>query len=194
MKKYVFMLLVVLLSGIFAYAGELRLDWAYHDDADELDDRTSEQIPGENLTFLGNGSTLIANDEPVMLYVMTVQQFAWDQEEQVLVRWWNGEEEHWVMGSWLLNIELGDIDTFHGLPLDEAVTVDLWEVKIDPEITRPGENYYVIQLKGWVEGEDPEAVYLLRDTGGGEASANNLEQAWTAGDYSGRDWSVSITE
>ncbi|NCC50808.1 MAG: hypothetical protein EOM20_06275 [Spartobacteria bacterium] len=194
MKRIVYISVMAVFCCVVAGAADLSLDWAYHDDADELDDRTSEQVPGEDFTFLGNGSTLISTDVPVTLYIMTAQQFGGDMDEQVFVRWWNGEAEHWIMGNWMKNIELVDLDTFHGLPLDGQVTVDVWEVTIEPEITRPGENYYTIQLKAWLEGQDPEAVFLLRDTGGGEATVNNLDQAWTAGDFSGRDWSLTITE
>jgi hypothetical protein len=174
--------------------GELHSQWAYHDDADSIDDRTTEKVPGENLAFIGNGTAFISSEEPVILHVLTDRNFAGDREEQVFARWWNGEEEHWVMGRWKKNILLGGLDTFHGKPLDGDVTLDLWEIRVEPDMTRPGENYYVIQLKGWAENAEADEIYLLHNPGSAGATANELNQAWTAGDYYGRDWSVTISD
>ena len=72
--------------------------------------------------------------------------------------------------------------------------LDLWQVEIGPEVTKPGENYYVIQLKGWDEGGTAVEGYLLRDTAG-SGQRNDLGQAWTSdGDYFGHDWSLTVIE
>jgi hypothetical protein len=176
----------------------LNMNLAYHDDGDGEDDRAVENLPGRAETFLGNGGTSIPNSEPVVLYVMTANQFAGDAEEQVFVRWWNGQEEHWIMGSWLANVVLGSGDEsagrFHGQPGGDDVMVDLWRVEIGADITQPGENFYVIQLKGWNEEGSSEEGYLLREKGD-QDGVNDVGQVYVVGgDYFGRDWSVTIDE
>lgn len=186
--------------GMFAgalAAGAIELDWAYHAQAGQ-DNRVTENVPGQTLTFLGNGSTEISNDEPVILYVLTLNQFAGDADEQVFVRWWNGKQEHWVMASWAANVLLGSegegAGRFHDKPDWGTVMLDLWKIEIDPKITRPGDNYYVIQLKAFSERGTSE-FYLMRDAGTASAQVNNLGQAWTAEpEYIGHDWSVRVKE
>ena len=192
--------MAILLSAVLALSAraELATDWAYHDGNDGNDNRTTEMVPGESFAFIGNGAAAIGNNDPVTIYILTPNNFAGDLEEQVFVRWWNGDTEHWISGQWEKNVMLGkngevDNGTFHGLPLEGSVMLDLWKVVISPDLTRPGENFYVIQLKGWKEGEEPRQVYLLRDSAEG-SSNNNLSQAWTAGDYFGHDWSLKISE
>jgi hypothetical protein len=181
-----------------SHAADLTTDWAYHDGNDGTDNRVTENIPGEGYAFIGNGTLSVGNDDPVTLYVLTSNNFAGDKDEQIFVRWWNGESENWVMGGWEKNIYLGkngetDNGVFHGQPSEGGVMLDLWKIVIPPEMTRPGENFYVIQLKGFQEGSEPTQVYLLRDGADG-SSNNNLGQAWTSGDYFGHDWSVTISE
>ena len=139
---------------------------------------------------------MIAAEDDIALYVVTAHDFAADSEEQVFARWWNGQEEQWIMGSWEDNIRLGAADDaagkFHDLPRVGAEMVDLWRIDISNEITRPGENFYIIQLKGWSDTYVEEA-YLLR-TKSDESQDNELGQAWTEGSYFGSDWSITITE
>lgn len=186
---------VALACASTVFAG-LNTDWAYHDDNDGTDDRATEYVPAKDMPFIGNGKVSVPNDQVVTLYVLTANQFAGDLEEQVFVRWWNGEQEHWIMGSWVDNVYLGtgetDAGRFHGLPMDAPVMLDLWKFEIGADITKPGENFYVIQLKGWSEGGTQE-VYLLRDASD-ESSNNNVGQANTSGSYFGHDWSVKIEE
>lgn len=193
-------LAVAVLAGSLALvrADEpIAVRWAYHDDADQIDDRCGEQVPGERFCFLDAETTVIADDEPVRLYALTDRNFAGQREEQVFVRWWNGQEEKWIMGKWVKNITLGPkaIDgTFHGLPGEGEVVVDLWLIEIPPEVTLPGENYYVIQLKGW--SDDPRVMYLLRDVPqDGHGALNPLGQYCTPEpEYFGHDWCVTIKE
>lgn len=192
------MCMTISVLALSASAAELTTDWAYHDNNDGTDHRTTESVPGDSYTFVGNGTTTMGNDDPVTLYILTANNFAGDLEEQVFVRWWNGEAENWVMGSWEKNVPLGksgdaDNGVFHGLPSDGGVTLDLWKVLIPPEMTRPGDNFYVIQLKGWQEGAEASQAYLIRDSAEGSGN-NNLGQSWTSGDYFGHDWSVTIEE
>ena len=191
---------VLVLTGLLAlgraYGAELNMDWAYHDDNDGVDDRASEGVPGQAYTFLGNGKLEIPDADPVTIYVLTANQFAGDADEQVMLRWWNGKEEKWISGGWVTNVFLGsgenDAGRFHGLPNDGSVMADIWKVEVSPDITLPGTNYYVIQLKGVAEGQPPMEAYLLRDAGK-ESKDNNVKQSWTSGSYFEHDWSVTIT-
>jgi hypothetical protein len=189
-------LLAGLILAAQAFAADLNVDWAYHDDADGRDDRAIEKVPDQTFCFLGNGSTNIADADTVTLYVLTANQFAGDADEQVFVRWWNGSEENWIMGGWVTNLNLGTGDNtvgpFHNQPEGWSVMVDLWKIEISPDTTRPGPNYYVIQLKGWKDNAATE-YYLLRDSSGEQGRENNINQAWSeAPEYSGHDWSVNI--
>ena len=184
---------ILSLVGASICGAELNMDWAYHNVA--TSDRTQEFAPGQGFTFLGNGKVSIPDADPVILYITTANQFAGDADEQVFVRWWNGKEEKWIMGSWITNVWVGtgesDAGRFHGQPMDQSVMLDVWKFEIGADVTLPGENYYVIQLKGWVEGSEPAQAYLLKD-GGADSKVNNLGQVWTAGDYFQHDWSVTI--
>ena len=195
MKNWFFVLAFVCFSAAAASA-QINMDWTYHDDADDVDDRATEQVPGEDFTFLSPSGIVIPNDAPVVIYVLTANNFAGDLDEQVFVRWWNGETEHWVMAQWIKNIPLSPMglnaQTFHGLPLAGEAMLDLWRVEIGADITRPGENYYVIQAKGWKDGDTKEA-YLLRDAVPEKSQENALGQQWIGSpDYAGLDWSVRI--
>ena len=192
MKKYA-LIYVILLTAIVSMAGEPQMDWAYHDDADAIDDRSTERVPGTTYTFLSHDSADTPTSASISLYVLTLNQFAGAEDEQVFVRWWNGEKEHWVAAEWVQNMRLGGdspFGTFHGLPISGEAVTDVWKATIPAEMTMPGDNYYVIQLKA--RSEDSESVrYLLRKNG----EQNNLEQMWTdQPDYAGKDWHVTITE
>ena len=189
---------VALLAGLSLLCApicgaELNMDWAYHNAAGS--DRAQEFVPGQGFPFLGNSKVSIPDAEPVTLYVTTANQFAGDADEQVLVRWWNGKEEKWIMGSWVTNVWLGsgdnDAGRFHGQPMDQSVMLDVWKFEIGADVTLPGENFYVIQLKGWKEGSPPQQAYLLKNPSA-DSKVNNLGQTWTAGDYFQHDWSVTI--
>lgn len=196
MRKTVHLLIAVVIVAALQGVMALDMKWSYHDDNDDIDDRGIETIPGEFFTFVKNGGAVVADEDDISLYVITAHDFAQESEEQVFVRWWNGQEEHWIMGAWEDNIRLGDADDaagkFHNLPRVGAEMVDLWRIDISNEITKPGENFYTIQLKGWSETYVEEA-YLLR-TETEESQANELGQEWTEGSYFGGDWSISITE
>ena len=195
MKRLV-LLAAILFAASRLMAASINVDFAYHDDGDGTDDRATEKAPGTTLTFLGNGKTEIPDGDPVTLYVMTAQQFAGDADEQVFARWWNGQEEQWIMGSWVTNLVLraseDGVGSFHGQPFDGEVTVDLWKIEVGAELTMPGENFYVIQLKGWAEAGSAE-TYLTRDMGESSSGENNVNQDWTTGPYFNHDWSVKIT-
>lgn len=185
----------LLLAGAVR-AADLNMDWAYHDDEDGVDDRIDENVPGQGFMFLGNAKLEVPDAEPVTLYVLTANQFAGDQDEQVLVRWWNGKEEKWITGGWYTNVFLGsgwnESGRFHGVPNDQSVMADVWRVEVGADVTLPGTNYYVIQLKGWSEGGSAEA-YLTRDSVGENGKVNNINQGWTpAADYFTHDWSLTI--
>lgn len=196
MKRSLLLMAAVALAAGRLMAASVNVDFAYHDDGDGTDDRATEKAPGTSLAFLGNGKTAIPDGEPVIIHVMTAQQFAGDADEQVFVRWWNGQEEQWIMGSWVTNIVLRASEkteeTFHGQPYDGEVTVDLWKIEVGAELTMPGENFYVIQLKAWTDAGSSEA-YLTRDMGESSSGENNVNQDWTTGPYFNHDWSVNIT-
>ncbi len=185
--------IAVFLVGASLCGAELNMDWAYHNVA--TSDRTQEFVPGQGFSFLGNAKVSIPDADAVTLYITTANQFAGDAEEQVFVRWWNGKEEKWIMGNWVTNVWLGsgesDAGRFHGQPMDQSVMLDVWKFEVGADVTLPGENFYVFQLKGWTEGSEPAQAYLLKDAGA-DSKPNNLGQIWTAGDYFKHDWSVTI--
>lgn len=194
MKRLSFgILLAPLMIGL--WAGAMEFDWAYHE-ADGQTLRTTEKVPGLDVTFLENGSEEIRKGERIVLYLCTANQFAGDADEQIFVRWWNGTSEHWIAGEWVTNVML-DVSgehagTFRGKPDFGSVLIDVWRIVIPPHIVRLGDNYYVIQLKAWspygvIEG------YLLRDSGAEGARTNNLGQAYTEQpNYAGHDWLIKI--
>lgn len=173
---------------------ELNMDWAYHNGT--AADRAKEFVPGQGFTFLGNAKDSIPDSEPVVIYVTTANQFAGDADEQIYLRWWNGKKEEWFMGTWVTNIHLGSGETdsgrFHGQPVDKSAMLDVWKFEIGADVTLPGDNFYVIQLKGWKEGVGPTQSYLLKDASTNSV-VNNLGQIWTLGEYFGHDWSITIT-
>ncbi len=176
-------------------AEDLNTKWAYHNDG--IMDRAQENVPGQSFAFLGNGSATIKDSEPITLYVLTANNFAGDRDEQVFARWWNGSAEHWIMGSWMTNVYIGfgdgTVGQFKGQPEQVADMVDVWKIEVSPDVTLPGDNYYVIQMKGWREGETPSEVFLLRTESADNPNKNNLGQPWTGkGDYFEHDWSVQI--
>ncbi len=179
-------------------AGDISAFWAYHDDDDFIDDRATEQVPGDTLTFVGNGKTQVPNDEPVTLYVVTVNNFAGDADEKVVARWWNGQQENWLEGSWVKNIA-PDAATaaelsFHGQTITPDTKLDLWKIEVPADMTQPGDNFYFFQLKAQrPDGSAGTVVLLLADSSGETSQRNNLGQAWTEnGDYYTHDWAVTI--
>lgn len=196
-KPLVFALFYALSLSI-AHA-EMNMEWAYHDDSDGIEHRATEKVPGETFSFLANGSTSVSQADTVILYVLTANQFAGEGEEQVYLRWWNGQEEHWIQGQWEKNIWLGEgekgIGGFHGFPRWGEVMVDLWKFEVPSEITKAGDNFYTIQLKHWSDA-GAEERYLLRESAGDFGGKNDLGQAWTASSegFFGKDWKVSVTE
>ncbi len=190
-------LMAVAVAGLLAapaFAAEINTDFAYHSGA--TDERGTEKVPGQTVTFLTPGAS-VKDADPVAIYIMTANQFAGEAEEQVFVRWWNGTEEKWIMGTWLANAKLGTgaeaIGPFHGQPATDPVMVDIWKVDITPDVTLPGDNYYVIQLKAWAEGTIAE-YYLTRDLATPENKLNNVGQAWTPeANWNEHDWKVVVT-
>ena len=170
---------------------ELETAWAYH--AADADARTAELVPGESFAFLAHETAEVSTSEPVVLHVLTAREFAGDLDEQVVVRWWDGTRALWVMGSWVKNVALdAAADRFRDLPDHGAAVLDLWRVEIPAELTRPGDNYYAIQIKGIGDGVS-EARYLLARGGGDFTRTNALGQIWSASEeFDKQDWRVSI--
>ena len=102
---------------------------------------------------------------------------------------------HWIMGTWVKNIELDAArreTRLHDQPAEGTATVDLWKIDIPAWITQPGENFYAIQLKGYADGASEER-YLLRKPGGDFSRTNNLGQIWSASEeFDGQDWMINI--
>ena len=192
MKTCSAFLLIALCAAGIARADFL-MDWAYH--AIGSGNRASEQVPGENLAFLGNGTDQIPDGDTVVLHVLTARDFAGDLDEQIYVRWWDGVMSHWIMGTWVKNIELDAArpeTTFRGLPAAGSAIVDLWKIEIPPWVTQPGMNFYAIQLKACT-ADDSDERYLLSRPGGDFCQTNNLGQVWSASEeFDGQDWHVEI--
>lgn len=192
MKPCVLCLLLVLASAGSA-AADIQTDWAYHSIGQT--ERLATAVPGETFTFLANGTDRIANADTVTLYVLTAGNFAGEMDEQVFVRWWDGAMSHWIMGSWVKNVELAAAPAtrrFQNQPAQGRVLLDLWKIEIPEWITQPGLNFYAIQLKGFApEGTDER--YLLSAPGGDFAHPNNLGQIWSSSEeFDGQDWQVEI--
>jgi len=187
----VFLLFAWLLAA--STQAEFRTDWAYHA-ADNVS-RISELVPGEDFTFLANGTDLVANADPIVLYLLTDQNFAEEMNEEIFVRWWDGAMSHWIGGTWVKNITLDASNPetcLRGLPAEGTQTVDLWKVVIPSAITQPGENFYAIQLKG-SGGDILEERYLLRELGGDFSQTNPLGQIWSASEeFDGQDWKIDV--
>lgn len=194
MKPHAASLLLALLTSSPLVAGEIQTDWAYHGIGNGS--RLTEPVPGTPSTFLANGTDQIANDDTVVLHLLTAHEFAGDMDEQIYVRWWDGAMSHWIMGSWIQAIPLAAAQPetrFRDLPNADSVTVDLWKVEIPPWITQPGDNFYAIQLKGFAQGKSEER-YLLARPGGDFSRTNNLGQVWSASEeFDGQDWKISVS-
>lgn len=176
MKPCVLCLLLLVLASAGSAAADIQTDWAYHSIGQT--ERLATAVPGETFTFLANGTDRIANADTVTLYVLTASNFAGEMDEQVFVRWWDGAMSHWIMGSWVKNVELAAAPAarrFQNQPAQGRVLLDLWKIEIPEWITHPGLNFYAIQLKGFApEGTDER--YLLSAPGGDFAHPNNLGQ------------------
>lgn len=185
----------MLLLSVSVACADIQTDWAYH--AVGSASRVSDLVPGETHPFLANGSDQIADGEAIVLYVLTARDFAGDMDEQVYVRWWDGTMSHWIMGTWVKNVDLDAAapeSRFRGLPAEGSVVVDLWKIEIPEWITQPGENFYAIQLKGFA-GDAAEERYLLSAPGGDFTQTNNLGQVWSASEeFGGQDWRVNILQ
>ena len=192
MKPF-FAFLSVLLSVATSALADIRTDWAYHGIGSGS--RWSEAVPGEDFKFLANGTDQVSDADTVTLYLLTADDFAGEMDEQVYVRWWDGAMSHWIMGTWVKNIELDAArpeTKLHDQPAEGTVAVDLWKIDIPAWITQPGENFYAIQLKGYVDGASEER-YLLRKPGGDFSRTNNLGQIWSASEeFDGQDWMINI--
>jgi hypothetical protein len=198
MKKYPLVWAIIPCFVALSAWADLNMDWAYHSVGGDSDLRTREKVPGEAFPFMSGADGAVPSGEPVTLYVLTTRGFAGDREAEIYARWWNGDQEHWVQGHWQKNITLGDAEPtaglFRGLPRSGSVEVDLWKIEISAELTRPGDNYYVIQLK--VRDDAADVRYLLREPVGEFGGQNELGQAWTASPegYFGHDWKVVVAE
>ena len=174
-------------------AQEMKTDWSYH--AAGSSSRWTETVPGENFTFLANGSDQVGDNDTITLYLLTDQNFADDMDEQIFVRWWDGTMSHWIMGSWVKNVFLdsGKPETqFRNLPSEGPLCLDLWKVEIPSWITQPGENFYAIQLKGFASGSSNER-YLLSKMGGDFSRTNQFGQVWSASEeFDGQDWMINV--
>lgn len=195
MKRNFFMLCVglTLFSQAAVFADEVLMDWAYHDDDDEVDDRHLEKVPGEKFTFLNNnGTNEVSRSSNVVLYVLSPPTGD-DGNIEVAVRWWNGETETWLPARQVKEITLGRDapgGTFHGSPRRGQKKAILWLVKITPEDTRPGDNYYFFRVR-LIKVDGRETVrYLTRSD---PHHDNNLGQSWSpVSEVYGRDWLVRI--
>lgn len=186
---------ILLLALWLAPSGraDIRTDWAYHSAG--LDGRLADTVPGKSMHFLDGGRDQMHNDQTVRIYLITAHNFAGDMDEQVFVRWWDGAMAHWIMGQWVDNLHLQSdpaAGRFRNQPLDGTVDLDLWKIEIPSEVTRPGENFYAIQLKAF-SPETTAERYLLSRPGGDFTHTNNLGQIWSASEeFDGQDWKVNI--
>jgi hypothetical protein len=190
--KFHAVLLVWALGAATSAFAEIQSDWAYH--AAGSGSRWTVSVPGEEFTFLANGTDQISNDDTVTLYLVTANQFAGDKDEQIHVRWWDGTMSHWIMGSWLktLHLDAGEM-RFRGQPEDGTAAVDSGGVDIPPWITQTGDNFYAIQLKGLHPDGTAEERYLLCTAGGDFTRTNRLGQIWSASEeFDGQDWRIQI--
>ena len=184
---------LVCLCWATATPGAVDTDWAYHDGADGQDDRTTEKVAGESFSFVDPPTVQVPSGNSVALYVLTANQFAGEAEEEVWVRLWNGSEIHWVKGSWVKNILLGEgtgmVGKFHDQPDEGTRMVDLWKVVLAAEAILPGDNHYLVQLKS-----GDRASYLLREPDVEMGGRNNLGQAWSNDEaaFFGRDWKLEV--
>ena len=192
MKPCVAALLFVLCASPLA-AEEIQTDWAFH--AVGNGSRLTEQVPGEEFSFLANGTDQVGDHDAIILYLLTAHDFAGGMDEQIYARWWDGAMSHWIMGTWIKAIALDAAKPetrFRGLPADGSVLLDRWKIEIPPWITQPGENFYAIQLKGFARGTSDER-YLLCKPGGDFSRTNNLGQVWSSSEeFDGQDWKINV--
>ncbi len=175
------------------------MDWAYHDDDDGMDNRATEKVPGTEWTFLENGTNVIHDNDTVGLYITTSDEFAGPRKEIVEVRWWNGTNEYWIKANIVTNIVLGTrgsgntVGTFHGRPQRGAtVPVNIWKAMVNPEMTLPGTNFYIIRLVAVGLNREPVECFLLQTF---PMHDNALGQAWTPNwNFYGNDWKVVIAK
>lgn len=170
------------------------MEWLYHDDADGIDDRTTVPISGLDTYAVDHTAILdSANVAIRMLSSKNLQNF----DGQMWVHWWNGSEEHWVRG-YLEADALLEAGTFHGLPVSGVATVAQWRCDIDSSLTRPGTNYYAVQVKVGSTPPLGEEVFdedwLLRDiTDSGYSSINNVGQSVSdTAEFADHDWSIAV--
>lgn len=198
----------LLFAGVFLSAGlsfcqaAVDVDWSYHARTADIygETRGIEQVPGESFTFVGQDNTVIEHGEKVVFYLLTANQYAGDEEEQLYLRWWNGESESWIQGNWVKNIFLGkggesSVGTFQEEPKDGEVMIDLWRFEVPISLVRTGEHYYCFQMKSWHPQYGMVEKYLLKQGRDLEfGGVNNLGQAWSASpaDYFGNDWKFTV--
>jgi hypothetical protein len=173
-----------------------RIDWswAYHDDADGEDERTTQALPEQRGTYLDR--TEFLDGEDIAIWLLTSERFQ-SSGGQVWMHWWNGTADLWTQAhsQGLVVVQPGEIN---GSPAAAPQTAALWRADISATMTQAGENYYAIQLKTTSalpnNGQWVEEGWLTRDITGGPTSAtNNLGQAMTqTNDYAGHDWSVRV--
>lgn len=194
MKSHAALLSLAVLLAQSAFA-DIQTEWAYHSAGSG--NRVRDRIPGEDSTFLANGTEPVGDADTVTLFLLTARDFAGDMEEQIFVRWWNGTMSHWIMGSWVKTIALDSSQAggrFRNLPAAGTAELDLWKIEIPAWITQPGENFYAIQMKGFAEGNSEER-YLLSNPGGDFSRINNLGQVWSASEeFDGQDWMINILQ
>lgn len=183
----------LLLLGVAARAEDVNLDWAYHDDDDDQDDRNAEMVPGQNFTFVTNKLDAIHQGDTVTLFMLTPHVDERDRDNLLDVRWWNGREEHWVRAVWQRHLFVGRnaaVPSFHGLPESGTEQVDLWRVDVSPQITRTGDNYYFFRYHVTDAAVGDTIYYIVRAD---SFHDNNLGQAWSpVSEIFARDWPITI--
>lgn len=191
-------------GGVQTLTGGVSVEWAYHaaDDVTEGDVRGIEEVPGETFTFIDGTSTQVDKGSGVTLYLLTSNQYAGSDEEQVYLRWWNGFQEHWLDGKWIKNVTLGTnlhatAASFRGMPTAHAETVflDLWRFKVPQDLVNYGDHYYCFQLKSWSERNGHHEKFLIRRGVTAEfGGTNRLGQVWTGNpaEFFGNDWRLTI--
>lgn len=192
LKPTLLLTVILLAATLPAPAGDIQIEWAYHSAGNTA--RMTERVPGETMFFLANGVETVSSSATVTLYVLTDKDFAGDMDEQIFARWWDGSRANWIMGAWVKNIELNaDTLPFRGHPETGTRVLDLWRIDIPPQITRPGDNFYAIQLKGFQDDQTIER-YLLKSPGGDFSRTNQLGQIWSASEeFDGQDWRIRVT-
>ena len=149
------------------------------------DDPAARDVPGEGLPFLQLPPP--GSDAPAVIHLLTPTDFAGPLDEQVYVRWWDGQTAHWIMGCWVRNVPAADVSPL--LPPDAIL--DLWRVEVPASARRDGPQYYAIQVKGADASRSVER-YLLARPGGDFTRTNALGQIWSSSEeFEGQDWPVA---